>query len=119
MDGVAFELVNIAGTRRINFYSGKVEPLGISAFASALGAAAVDDGRPDLVAWLVESASSFPTEGFARRVRQLVGYVIVTAKRKDRRAHGNRCAGASRCRSAHADHRPVSRRAVCSAAAAR
>lgn len=85
MDGVAFELVNIAGTRRINFYSGKVEPLGISAFASALGAAAADDGRPDLVDRLLESASSFTTEGFARRVRQLVGYVIVTAKRKDRR----------------------------------
>jgi hypothetical protein len=85
LDGVAFNLVNMSGARRINFYSGKVEPLGISAFASALGASAADDGGADFIEQLLRSASSSATERFAQRVRELVGYVIVTAKTKDGR----------------------------------
>jgi hypothetical protein len=85
VDGVAFNLVNMNGERRINFYSGKVEPLGISAFAGALGSSAADNGGPDLIERLIRSATSSVTERFAQRVRELVGYVIITAKTKDGR----------------------------------
>ena len=36
IDGVAFNYLNYNGERRINFYSGKVEPLGVSAVGTAL-----------------------------------------------------------------------------------
>jgi hypothetical protein len=85
VDGVAFNLVNFFGERRINFYSGKVEPLGISVFASAVGEWPADDGGPDPVQQLVRCASSPSAERFAQSLRELVGYVIITAKRKDGR----------------------------------
>jgi len=37
IDGMAFDFINDNGARRINFYSGKVAPLGLSALAAALG----------------------------------------------------------------------------------
>jgi len=37
VDGVAFDFINDDGERRINFYSGKVDPLGIAALLKTLG----------------------------------------------------------------------------------
>ena len=85
VDGVAFNLVNMFGERRINFYSGRVAPLGIAALARALGSAAPDDAAPDLVDRVLEGADASSVEDFAQRIRLLVGYVVVTAKKKDNR----------------------------------
>jgi hypothetical protein len=87
VDGVAFKLVNESGERKIDFYSGKVGPLGISALAMVLGSAG-DNGRPDFVERLVQSANSSATERFAHSIRELVGHVIVAGKMNDVGRHG-------------------------------
>jgi hypothetical protein len=85
VDGVAFNYVNYDGERRINFYSGKVEALGIS----AIGAALDSDQRADFDAVLLESllkkCSKDLREEYENRIRCLVGNVVMTAKKKDGR----------------------------------
>jgi hypothetical protein len=85
VDGVAFNLVNVSGSRRINFYSGRVAPLGISAFARALGGTVHDDAAPDLLERALQGADAYAVESFAQSIRLLVGDVVMTAKRKDGR----------------------------------
>lgn len=85
VDGVAFNLVNMSGERRINFYSGRVEPLGIAAFAQALGGGARDDSASDLVQRILRLADKDAAEDFAQKIRLLVGNVVMTAKVKDGR----------------------------------
>lgn len=85
LDGVAFNLVDMWGERRINFYSGKVEPLGMSVLASELDISATDGYGPDLVERRLQDTPSSTTENFMQGIRQLVAYVIVTAKTKDGR----------------------------------
>jgi hypothetical protein len=85
VDGVAFNFANINGERRINFYSGKVEPLGISAFAATLGAKRSGEIDTEQLKKIIERAPRDVIESFATRIRNLVGYVVMTAKKKDGR----------------------------------
>ena len=85
MDGVAFQYLNPAGERRVNFYSGKVRALGISAIASRLC-----KENPVLVENLLVQGGSMATLGskiepIRQEVQQLTAKVIMTAKRKDGR----------------------------------
>jgi hypothetical protein len=83
--GVAFNYINYDGERRINFLSGKVEALGISAIGTALDGyerAGFDAG---LLESLLKKCSKRLREGYEYRVRCLVGHVVMTAKRKDGR----------------------------------
>lgn len=83
VDGVAFRFVNRGGARRINFYSGKVESLGISALALALGSDAETVNDAEAVERLLSSASKELKEKFAHRLQLLVGGIVATAKSKD------------------------------------
>lgn len=62
VDGVAFKYDNYDGHRQVQFYSGKVDPLGMS----------VVEANP-------------PRDSHARPLQQLVGHVVTTAQRKDGR----------------------------------
>ena len=83
VDGVAFNYVNDNGERSLNFYSGRVAPLGMAALRPAAEEAASD----------IEAAANFDAaiavtanvEDLADKVRRLVGYVVFTAKKKDPR----------------------------------
>lgn len=86
VDGVAFNLVNLSGERRINFYSGKVEPLGISAFTQEAGLAMVDVAASDTIKLIIKNSAPSSIENFAQRIRGLVGNVVMTAKKKDGRS---------------------------------
>ena len=85
VDGVAFNFLNFRGERSINFYSGKVEPLGVSAIGTALAEGAT--GEIDAVALvkLLKSCAPSTLAEFVQRIRRLVGYVIMTARQKDGR----------------------------------
>ncbi|RWE54184.1 hypothetical protein [Mesorhizobium sp.] len=85
VDGVAFKFLNHHGERRVNFYSGKVSPLGISALASALGSGSPRDIDEKKLKRLISNGNFEVLGGFEHRVRQLVGEVVITAKRKDGR----------------------------------
>ncbi|WP_155922385.1 hypothetical protein [Mesorhizobium sp. L103C131B0] len=85
VDGVAFKFLNRHGERRVNFYSGKVSPLGISALASALGSGSPRDIDEKILKRLVSNGSVEVLADFQHRVRQLVGKVVMTAKQKDGR----------------------------------
>ena len=83
VDGVAFNYVNDNGERGLNFYSGRVAPLGMAALRPTAEGAASD----------IEAAANFDTaiaaapnnEDLASEVRKLVGHVVANAKRKDSR----------------------------------
>ena len=85
LDGVAFDFINRNGERRINFYSGKVSALGLSAIGALVG---LDTRRPvDATKFdkhFTNGAQPLSDEQ-AQRVRRLVAEVIMTAKRKDGR----------------------------------
>ncbi|MFC4624280.1 hypothetical protein ACFO1V_03410 [Daeguia caeni] len=85
VDGVAFNYLNFRGERRINFYSGKIEPLGVSAIGTALSKGVT--GEIDAVALekLLKSCAPSTLTEFVQRIRRLVGYVIMTARQKDGR----------------------------------
>lgn len=85
IDGVAFNFRNFRGERCINFYSGKVEPLGVSAIGAALAESAT--GKIDAVVLekLLKSCAPSILAEFVQRIRRLVGYVIMTARQKDGR----------------------------------
>jgi hypothetical protein len=85
IDGVAFNFLNFSGERRINFYSGKVAPLGMSALANALGDNSGGAIEPALLSKLLANAGLAATAKFSGDVQGLVANVIVTAKRKDGR----------------------------------
>lgn len=84
-DGVAFNFLNDAGERQINFYSGKVEPLGISAIGEALQGHAHTHIDINILERLLDCSPKSVRDEYALRIRQLVGFVIMTAKRKDGR----------------------------------
>jgi hypothetical protein len=85
IDGVAFDYVNWSGERRINFYSGKVEPLGISAIGAKLSANSAEEIDALKLEALLKKCPVPIHDNFVQRVRQLVGGVIMTAKKKDGR----------------------------------
>lgn len=85
VDGVAFKFLNLKGERRVNFYSGKVSPLGISVLASMLGSSSPRNVDEKALKRLVGNGNVQVLADFEHRVRQLVGEVVMTAKRKDGR----------------------------------
>ena len=85
MDGVAFQYSNRHGERRVNFYSGKVRALGVSAIASRLC-----KENPVLVENSLVRGGSMATLGskikpMKQEVQRLTANVIWTAKQKDGR----------------------------------
>ena len=85
VDGVAFNYVNWDGERKINFYSGKVAPLGVAAVASRIDAARVEDIQQMLKNNELTFALRGNLEPSSKKVQLLVANVIVTAQRKDGR----------------------------------
>ena len=83
VDGVAFNYLNYGGERRINFYSGKVEPLGVSAIGSAINANNGDELDATILESLLRRCSADIYDDYAYRVRRLVAGVVMTAKMKD------------------------------------
>jgi len=84
VDGVAFNYLNRRGDRRINFYAGKVAPLGVAAIASAIGAGqeAANSGSFEHA---MASCDPAKAGDVTLKVRRLVGEVVMTAKFKDGR----------------------------------
>jgi len=85
IDGVAFNFLNDFGERQINFYSGKVEPLGVSAIGSKLNspnAATIDTVELER---LLNTCSSKIEEAFIDSIHRLVGKVVMKAKKIDGR----------------------------------
>lgn len=85
LDGVAFDYLNRNGERSINFYSGKVEALGLSAIAERIGVrqqGAIASKRLDTA---LQKCSPDLAGEIAQKLRQCIAYVIMTAKRKDGR----------------------------------
>jgi hypothetical protein len=85
LDGVAFDFINNAGERRIHFYSGKVEPLGISAVAGQLVPRASQQVDVGMLEQLLQRAAPSTRKDLTHRVRLLVAYVVMIAKGKDAR----------------------------------
>ncbi len=83
VDGVAFDYLNYTGERQINFYSGKVASLGISAIAAGIkGGKGGEVDTIELEAILNE-CSKAARDDYALRVQKVVAGVIMTAKTKD------------------------------------
>ena len=84
VDGVAFNYLNWKGDRRINFYAGKVAPLGVAAVVSLIGAG---QKLSDPTNFERAMASCDPAQAseIALKLRRLVGEVVMTAKFKDGR----------------------------------
>jgi hypothetical protein len=85
VDGVAFNYLNYGGERRINFYSGRVEPLGVSAIGAAINANNGYELDATILESLLKKCSADIHDDYAYRVRRLVAGVIMTAKKKDGR----------------------------------
>ncbi|WP_132527801.1 hypothetical protein [Rhizobium sp. BK376] len=85
VDGVAFNYLNSRGERRINFYSGKVEPLGVFAIGTALSKGTSAEIDAVTLENLLKSCAPSALAEFVQRIRRLVGYVIMTARQKDGR----------------------------------
>lgn len=85
VDGVAFNYLNFRGERRINFYSGKVEPLGVSAIGTVLGKGTTGEIDAAALEKLLKSCEPSTLAEWVQRIRRHVGYVIMTARQKDGR----------------------------------
>lgn len=83
VDGVAFKFLNLNGERRVNFYSGKVVPLGISALAAALGNADASSIDGQQLERFVRIGDPGVLGDFEQQLRRLVGYVVMRAKQID------------------------------------
>jgi len=84
VDGVAFKYLNWRGDRRIDFYAGKVAPLGVAAVASLIGAGQ-KLADPSNFERAMASCDSVQASDITLKVRRLVGEVVMTAKVKDGR----------------------------------
>lgn len=84
VDGVAFNYINRDGDRKIHFYSGKVESLGISAIAARIGeeASVVDVSKLDTS---LRNCPQTTQDDLVLKIRRMVGEVVITAKQKDGR----------------------------------
>jgi hypothetical protein len=85
IDGVAFNYLNYGGERRINFYSGKVEPLGVSAIGAAINGNNGEELNAITLETLLNKIPRDIHDHYVYRVRRLVAGVIMTAKKKDGR----------------------------------
>jgi len=83
VDGVAFRYVNFNGERRINFYSGKVAPIGVSAIGASLAGQGTTEIDVTKLESLLKRCASATESGLVTGVRKLVAAVIMTAKQKD------------------------------------
>lgn len=85
VDGVAFDYVNRDGERVVNFYSGKVEPIGLAAIANE-----IDPENPQAVEQAIAGKKIARTlreklKGAEKALRRHVGNIVMTAKKKDPR----------------------------------
>lgn len=83
IDGVAFRYLIMDGARRVNFYSGKVAPLGVAAVGLGGGD---EDGAAVEAALVADSLSPSLRRRltpYGKMVQELVGHVVMTAKKKD------------------------------------
>ena len=85
VDGVTFKYLNWNGERRINFYSGKVAPLGVVAIASRVAGANLESVEASIIRNKLTPTLREKFEPSRKEVQQLVADVIMTAKRKDDR----------------------------------
>ena len=85
VDGVAFKFLNDQGQRHINFYSGKVKPLGIAAAAHAVALSMSQIIEDTLTSAEPPMTVTLPLEGPQRAIQRLVALTVMTAKRKDSR----------------------------------
>lgn len=83
IDGVAFRFANYGGERHVDFYSGKVSPLGTVTLARFLGHTADTEADVRAVQRILRSGGR-KVRALAEQVQLLVSYVVMTAKRKDR-----------------------------------
>jgi hypothetical protein len=85
VDGVAFDYLNYTGERQINFYSGKVESLGISAIAAGIKGGNADEIDAVKLEAILDGCSEAMRDDYKLRVQRVVAGVIMTAKKKDAR----------------------------------
>jgi hypothetical protein len=85
LDGVAFNFVNMWGERRINFYSGKVAPLGVEAVASRFRETHQNGVESVLMGRTSVSDRSELLLPIQNEIQRLVANVVMTAKKKDGR----------------------------------
>ena len=92
VDGVSFNLFAPDGEKSVNFYAGKVESLGISAIAGSFGDLArqietllLNHGTAEANGELSSSEPGKQLLAKRNEVQQIVGYVVTTAKKNDRR----------------------------------
>lgn len=84
-DAAVFNLVNSDGERQINFYAGRVAPLGVQMVAKRL---APENLLNAIDILLSESSFPAPSQGvntLRKEVQTVVADVVVRAKKKDRR----------------------------------
>ncbi|UNC13975.1 hypothetical protein FE249_06965 [Acidiphilium multivorum] len=83
VDGVVFKYLNNGGERHINFYSGKVAPLGVSAIGASLAGA--DSAGLDVTKLeaLLKGCPKAKKCDLVKELRKLVGKVIIDGKGKD------------------------------------
>jgi hypothetical protein len=84
VDGVAFRFMNFNGEKKIDFYSGKVDRLGISMLADHLESNVLGGITPEILASILRDANPSKKEDFVQKIRLLVGHVIIRAKDKKR-----------------------------------
>lgn len=85
VDGVAFDYMNVSGGRTVNFYSGKIEALGISAIASQINGIKSDSVERSIIGDDFSPDLQTKMEPLRKEIQRLVADVIITAKRKDSR----------------------------------
>jgi hypothetical protein len=85
LDGVAFDFLNDNGARHINFYSGKVAPLGIFSLLNFLHADKAGDVNAKELDGILKRSRGTALDDFALGIQRLVASVIMTAKKKDGR----------------------------------
>tara|TARA_R110002124_G_scaffold8655_6_gene45784 strand:- start:1800 stop:3263 length:1464 start_codon:yes stop_codon:yes gene_type:complete len=85
LDGVAFKFLNEDGERQINFYSGKVSSLGIAKLSASLSSSPSPANLEDFDEIIKDSTQNRQNE-LAQQIREMVGNVVITAKRKDGRS---------------------------------
>jgi hypothetical protein len=83
LDGVAFRFVNRQGERQINFYSGKVAPLGVAAVKSRFLEPHADVGDALLINTELTSIQRKLLQPVQTDIQRLVSNIVLTAKKKD------------------------------------
>ena len=85
VDGVVFKYVNDKGSRSINFYSAKVEPLGSAVIANENDVDNPEQFEKALLANELNIGVISRVQEPSRKLQRQVAFVIMTAKQKDGR----------------------------------